>query len=246
MNPVQALAGRVVLVTGAHGGLGSETALACAQAGARVVLLGRRVPRLERLDDAIRQAGGEAALYPLDLAGADPDAFATLAERLEQTYGQLDGIAHCAAEFAGLTPLEHTDPAAFARALHVNLTARWWLTQACLPVLRRAQDAAVVFVIDPQPGVQPAYWGGYGMAQHGQRMLMDMLRGEAGQGAVRWTGLTPAPMRTALRARAYAERDDFHACAPTQAAQACVRLLSPAGKVWAGRIASCREVASAA
>ena len=39
-----ALAGRTILVCGAHGGLGSAASLACARAGAGVVLLGRRVP----------------------------------------------------------------------------------------------------------------------------------------------------------------------------------------------------------
>ena len=39
------LAGRVVLVTGAHGGLGEAASLACARAGATVVLLGRKVPQ---------------------------------------------------------------------------------------------------------------------------------------------------------------------------------------------------------
>ena len=37
--------------------------------------------------------------------------------RLHAELGRLDGVLHCAAEFKGLTPLEHTDPAAFARAM---------------------------------------------------------------------------------------------------------------------------------
>ena len=53
MSDAAALAGRVVLVAGAHGGLGSVAARACARAGATVVLLGRRVPKLNRLYDAV-------------------------------------------------------------------------------------------------------------------------------------------------------------------------------------------------
>ena len=71
-----ALARRVVLVSGAHGGLGQAASLACARAGATVVLLGRKVPRLNRLFDRIVAEGGEALLYPLDLEGASPDDFA--------------------------------------------------------------------------------------------------------------------------------------------------------------------------
>ena len=60
MAPARALEGRIILVTGAHGGLGSAAAAACARAGATVVLLGRKVPKLNRLHDAIAAAGGEA------------------------------------------------------------------------------------------------------------------------------------------------------------------------------------------
>ena len=63
-------------------------------------------------------------------------------------------MLHCAVEFKGLTPLEHTDPAAFARVVHINLTAPWWLSQACLPLLKQSGDAALVFaqlLAAPQP-----------------------------------------------------------------------------------------------
>src|SRR3546814_9052595 len=75
---------------------------------------------------------------PFDLEGASPDDHAGLARRIEEGFGRLDGLLHCAADFHGLTSLERSDPARFARAVHVNLTARAWLTQACLPLLRKA------------------------------------------------------------------------------------------------------------
>ena len=134
----RALEGRVVLVVGAHGGLGEAASRACAQAGAKLVLLGRRVPKLNRLHAAIAGDGGDCTLYPLDLEGASPDDYAQMAARIGEEFGRLEGLLHCAANFRGLTPLALTDPADFARAVHVNLTARWWLTQACLPLLGAA------------------------------------------------------------------------------------------------------------
>ncbi|MDD9154543.1 SDR family NAD(P)-dependent oxidoreductase, partial [Plantibacter flavus] len=98
----RALDGRVVLVTGAHGGLGSAAAVACAEAGATVVLLGRKLPKLNRVYDAVAKAGAGPLLYPLDLEGAGPDDYAELADRLHAELGRLDGVLHCAAEFKGL------------------------------------------------------------------------------------------------------------------------------------------------
>lgn len=238
----KALAGRVVLVSGAHGGLGSAASLACAQAGARVVLLGRKVAKLNRVHDAIAALGSpplpvaSPLLYPLDLEGATPDDYAELAARIDAELGRLDGVLHCTADFPGLTPLEQTDPAAFARAVHVNLTAPWWLTQACLPLLRRAPDAAVVFALDDPARVGQAFWGGYGIAQHALAALVPMLQTELANTPVRVSALQPGPMRTALRAKAYVEEDDRLLHDPAAYADACVTLLSPEGVAHRGQV----------
>jgi NAD(P)-dependent dehydrogenase (short-subunit alcohol dehydrogenase family) len=232
----RALESRVVLISGAHGGLGSAAARACAQAGATVVLLGRKVPKLNRVYDAVAQAGSEPLIYPLDMEGASPDDYAELANRLHSELGRLDGLLHCAAEFRGLTPLEHTDPAAFARAIHVNLTAPWWLSQACLPLLKQSSDAALVFTLDDAARVSQAYWGGYGVAQHGLAALMGMLHAELANSPIRVSALQPGPMRTPLRAKAYADDQDIQTREPADYAEACVTLLSSAGREHRGRI----------
>ncbi|MBJ7574804.1 SDR family NAD(P)-dependent oxidoreductase [Luteimonas sp. MC1828] len=233
-----ALAGRVVLVTGAAGGLGAAAAHACARAGASVVLLGRKVPKLNRVYDAIANdpAGlPEPVNYPFDLAGAGFEDHAELAARIQAQLGRLDGVLHCAADFAGLTPLEHTDPAAFARVLHVDLTARWWLTQACLPMLRQASDSAVVFVVD-DAAPDAAYRGAYGIAQQAQLALLATLHAELATSPVRVSALRPGPMRTPLRARAYVEDQDLRARDPARYADACVHLLAPAGVAHRGQV----------
>ena len=232
----RALQGRAVLVCGAHGGLGAAAARACAEAGATVILLGRRLPKLNRVYDACAQAGAEPLLYPLDLEGAAPDDYAELAQRVQDELGRLDGLLHCAAEFRGLTPLEHTDPAAFARAMHVNLTAPWWLTQACLPLLKQAPDAAVAFAVNDPALTGQAYWGGYGVVQPALAALVGMLHAELASSPVRVSALQPGPMRTPLRSKAYADDTDAALRDPDAYAAACVELLSPAGAEWRGKI----------
>ena len=232
----RALDQRVVLVSGAHGGLGSAAAVACARAGATVVLLGRKLPKLNRVYDAVAQAGAEPLLYPLDLEGASPDDYAELADRLRAELGHLDGVLHCAVEFKGLTPLEHTDPAAFARVVHVNLTAPWWLSQACLPLLRQSADAALVFALDDLQRVGQPYWGAYGIAQHGLAAMVGMLHAELASSSVRVSALQPGPMRTGLRSRAYADDNDLQAREAADYADACVTLLSSAGAAHRGQV----------
>ena len=200
------------------------------------MLLGRKLPKLNRLYDALAKEGPEPLLYPLDLEGASPDDYAELASRIGSELGRLDGVLHCAAEFRGLTPLAHTDPAAFARAIHVNLTAPWWLTQACLPLLSKAGDAAVVFALADLQLARQAFWGGYGVAQHGLAALVGMLHAELANGPVRVSALQPGPMRTGLRAQAFVEEDDRIARDPAEYDDACVSLLSSAGSRHRGQV----------
>ena len=236
MSSTTSLEGRVVLVAGAAGGLGSAASVACARAGATVVLLGRKVASLNRVYDAASAVGPEPLLYPLDLVGATPDDYTELASRVEAELGRLDGVLHCAAEFKGLTPLLHTDPADFARAIHVDLTARWWLTQACMPLLAKSDAGAVVFALDDPARTDGAFWGGYGLAQSAQASLVAMLQSELGEHGPRVSGFRPGPMRTALRGKAYQPNADAEARDPAEYAAACVALLSPAGAASRGMV----------
>ena len=102
---------RVVLVAAAAGGLGRASALACASAGASVILLGRRIARLERVyDEIVALKAAQPALYPLDLAGAAPRDYAELAATIEREFGRLDGIVHAAAHFEDLRPAAALQP----------------------------------------------------------------------------------------------------------------------------------------
>lgn len=234
--PGDALHDRVILVTGAYGGLGEAAAKACAKAGATVVLLGRKVPKLSRTYDAVKALGPLPALYPMDMAGADPADYEAMADTIAADLGGLHGILHCAAEFTGLRPLEATPPEDFVRNLHVNLTAPWLLTQACLPLLRKAGDSAVVFVTDDLARVNRAYWGTYGVAKAGLIGLMRILHDETEAGSVRVSALQPGPMRSNIRSRAYVEEAASRFPSPDRYAHACVHLLSAAGSDRRGQV----------
>ncbi len=232
-----ALARRTILITGATGALGEAAANACAAAGATVVLLGRRVPKLARLFDAIQASGApQPAIYPLDLEGASPDDYAQLAAALLRDCGGLDGVLHCAAEFKGLASIENGDAIDLLRALHVNLAAPLLLTQAVLPLLRQRADAAVVFVLDDPARVGKAFWGGYGVAKHGLIGAMAVLHDETENGVVRVHGLQPGPMRTPLRGRAFFAENPGGIPEAVIYAAACVHLLSAAGRAERGNV----------
>jgi NAD(P)-dependent dehydrogenase (short-subunit alcohol dehydrogenase family) len=217
----------VVLVTGAYGGLGSAVARAAARAGATVVIAGKRKRRLEQLYDAMIGEGlPEPVIHPLDMETATPSDYETLAEGLQRDLGRLDGIVHAAASVAGLTPLSMHKPDAWLRALHVNVSAPFALTQACLPLLTAAPASAAVFVLDNPELVQRAHWGAYGVSKAALERFVAILHDEYDTGAFRVHALLPAPMRTALRRTAYFGEDTLQQPLPDAAAEAAVYLLS--------------------
>ncbi len=202
------LADRVVLITGAGAGIGAALAQAAAAAGAEVVLLGRTVAKLERVYDAIVDSGHPTpAIIPLDLEGAGPDDYRDLAERIREEWARLDALVHNAAHLGPQTPLEHYPPLEWYRALQVNLSGPLLLTQACLPLLRAADDPAVVFLDDPRAS---AYWGAYGVSKAGAATLAQMLGDELDtDNPVRVHRHQPPPTRTGLRGWAFpGERPD--------------------------------------
>ena len=227
---------RVVLVTGATGGLGRATSLAAANAGATVVLLGRKVRALEALYDEIEKRGGpQPAVYPMDLAGAQPRDFVDLVASIERECGRLDGLVHAAAHFDGLQPFDQQTPDEWARTQQVNVTAPFQLTQAAMPLMRNASDAAVVFVLDDPERTGKAFWGGYGVAKHALQGIASIVHEETERTPVRTHAVLPGPMRTVLRRAAYYGEDTLMHPEPDFAGNAVVWLLGVEGAAMRGR-----------
>jgi NAD(P)-dependent dehydrogenase (short-subunit alcohol dehydrogenase family) len=235
------LAGRVVLVTGAYGGLGGAVARAASRAGATVVITGKRKRQLEQLYDAMLAEGlAEPVIHPLDMEVATPREYAALAEGLERDFGRLDGIVHAAVSFGGLTPIAMHKPDAWLRAMHVNVNAPFALTQACLPLLTQASDSAVVFVLDNPQLLQRAHWGGYGASKAALERFVAILHEETDHGPLRVHAMLPAPMRTALRQLAYFGEDVLQRPLPDAAAAAAIYLLGAQGMAARGAVLDLR------
>ncbi len=220
------LSDRVVLITGATGGLGRASALACAAAGATVVLAGRKVRPLEKIYDELEAMGApKPAIYPIDLEGASPDDYANLAEAIRLQCGGLDGIVHAAVLFDGLRPIEQFKPSDWMRTQQVAVNAPFLLTQACLPLLRNRSDAAVVFVLDDPERIGKAYWGSYGVAKAAISAFASILHEETENSPVRIHCVLPPPMRTTLRRMAYFGENTLERPLPDETARAVAWML---------------------
>ncbi|MYE00677.1 MAG: SDR family NAD(P)-dependent oxidoreductase [Alphaproteobacteria bacterium] len=223
MTERKPLAGRVALVTGASRGLGAAAAARLTAAGAHTVLLARTVGGLEETDDAVRAAGGEATLCPVDLTapGDLERALAALAAR----FGRLDILVSCAAALGTLGPAHQIADEAWRRVLDTNLTAAMRLIRATDPLLRRAPAGRAVFAAG-YPAAR-AYWGPYAASKAALEALALAWAAETARTALRVNLLDPGPMRTRLRAAAYPGEDPATLPPPDEAAARILRLVSP-------------------
>ena len=222
------LAGRVILITGAGGGLGAALAVQCAGAGASVILSGRNGAKLERVYDEIEAMGApQPAIAMLDLAAATAADYDNLAATIAGEFGQLDGLVHAAALLGDRTPLEQYDVPTWCRVLHVNLTAPFILTQVLLPNLRKSNDASVIFVSSGVVNNPRPFWGAYAVAKSGLEAARAMWSLELeGEPNIRVNSVNPGRMRTPMRAAAYPAEDPNTVPAPASVSGPFLYLLS--------------------
>jgi short-subunit dehydrogenase len=188
----------VILITGASSGLGEAVAreLARRRPAPSLVLVARRLDRLDRLADELRAAtpGLEVATIPADLA--DPEAPGRLAGAVIARFGRLDVLVNNAG--LGL-PEQFADaaPELIARQIAVNFAAPLLLTRLCLPSLVESRGT-IINISSAITCVPNAALGAYGATKAGLSYWNDALRRELrarGHG-VQVCLVEPGPIRT--------------------------------------------------
>lgn len=227
--PSDLLNGRVILITGAGDGIGRMAAETFAAYGATVILLGRTIAKLESVYDAIEEAGHpQPAIYPMNLEGATEHDYLEMAETLGKEFDRLDGLLHNAATLKLLSRLDDYDVESWYKVMQVNLNAPFMLTQACLPLLRKSEDASVVFTSDQVGRKGRAYWGAYGVSKAGLECLMQILADETRDSSrIRVNSIDPGPTRTNLRTLAYPGEERTSAKEPAELAPLYLWLMGP-------------------
>jgi len=223
------LADRVILITGAGSGIGRAAALACAAYGARVILHGRTISKLEAVYDEILASGGQRpAIAPLNLLKAQGPDYFQLRDSIADEYGRLDGLLHNAGILGDRTPIEQYEIGTWTEVMHVNLTVPFVLTQLLMPLLNASGDASVVFTSSGVGRRGRAYWGAYAVSKFGIKGLAQVLADEtATAGRIRVNCINPGATRTAMRAAAYPAEDPNSLPAPEDIMPAYLYLLGP-------------------
>jgi NAD(P)-dependent dehydrogenase (short-subunit alcohol dehydrogenase family) len=203
--PDKLLQDRVILITGAGDGIGKAAALACAKAGATVILAGRTVAKLEQVYDQIMALNTtEPVIYPIDLEGASQEDYDQLAVALDNQFGRLDALLLNAGVLGQRTPLNNYRQDVWDKVIKVNVSAQFQMTQSLMPVLEKSTDASVIFTTSSVGKVGRAFWGAYAVSKFAVEGMVQTWAAELeGLGNVRVNAINPGATRTNMRAQAF-------------------------------------------
>lgn len=193
----------IALVTGASRGIGAATAKALAAAGNHVILLARSVRKLEKIHDAIEEAGGSATIMPLDLSKLEEvDA---MGPAILERFGRLDILIGNAGMLGTLGPLHQADPGQFNDIMTLNVTANFRLIRTLDPLLRTAPKAHAIFITSMMAEAGKAYWGPYSASKAALEALVKSYKAETQKTHITAELFDPGIVDTAMLREIYTQ-----------------------------------------
>ena len=228
---------RTILVTGAGDGIGRAAAIAYAEHGAQVLLLGRTQEKLETVSDTIKtQTDTDPIIVPLDLAVLDEESAHELTHGIAADCGRLDGVLHNASLLGPKLPIEHYPAHEWSKLMQVNVHAQFLLTRELIPLLKASEDASMIFTSSGVGRTGRAYWGAYAVTKFATEGLMEVLADElSGTTQIRVNSLNPGGTRTTMRAVAYPAEDPLTLPTPENHMPLYLYLMGPDSKGVTGR-----------
>ena len=188
------LKNKVVLITGASSGFGKDAAHLFAGEGAKVVLVARRLSRLQLLTNEIQKVGGEAIAIPADISRwVEIDL---MVRTIIEIYGRVD-ILYNNAGFGGLDWLERLEPERDIESqINVNLTGMILVTRAVLPHMLARRTGHIINMSSIAGWVAAPSYTVYAATKFGVRGFTTALRREVAPFGIQVSGIYPGPSRT--------------------------------------------------
>jgi len=194
------LKGKVALVTGASSGIGRRQAIALAQAGAKVILLGRRETQLKDAVAEIEAAGGIAVAQADDLG--DLKAIADIAKRAESLFGPIDILLNT----AGVNlrqPVDEVTLDSWNTTLNLNLAAPFFLAKELIPAMKKKGWGRVINIASLQSERAFANSVPYGASKGGISQLTRAMAEAWSALGINCNAISPGFFPTELTAPVY-------------------------------------------
>jgi len=156
--------GRVVLITGADGGLGRHVTQAFLDAGATVIGASRRIQQSDFSGPGFTALAAEISSH---------EGARVLVDQVVARFGRLDILAHTVGGFAGGQSIADTDDASFQRMFDLNLNCVFHILRATIPALRRTGNGRII-AIGSRAALEPGV--GVGAYSASKAAMVSLIR----------------------------------------------------------------------
>jgi len=213
--------GRVVLVTGADGGLGKYVTQAFLDAGATVIGTSRKIQPSDF-------SGPNFTALPAEISSRE--GAKGLVDQAVARFGRIDVLAHTVGGFAGGQPIVETDDATFQRMLDLNLNSVFHMLRSVIPVLRQTGSGRIIAIgsraaLEPGPGV-----GAYSASKAAMVSLIKTTALENKDAGLTANVILPGTMDTPANRKSMPSADFSKWVQPATVAGLMVWLATDAGK----------------
>jgi NAD(P)-dependent dehydrogenase (short-subunit alcohol dehydrogenase family) len=215
------MTGKIVLVTGANGGLGRDVTQALLNADATVVGTSRKIDASEFNSTAFTALPGELAT---------PTGAKAVVDFVASRFGRLDVLAHTVGGFAGGSSVAETDDATFQRMMDLNLNCTFYLLRAAIPLMRKTLGGRIIAIgsraaMDPGAGV-----GAYSASKAAMVSLIRTVALENKDAGLTANVILPGTMDTPANRKAMPTADISKWVQPANVAGLITWLAGEAGK----------------
>jgi NAD(P)-dependent dehydrogenase (short-subunit alcohol dehydrogenase family) len=213
--------GKIALVTGANGGLGTYVTRALLDAGATVVGLSRKIQQSDF---------SSPNFTPLPAEISTADGAKAAIDSLVSGFGKLDILVHTVGGFAGGQSIAQTDDETFQRMFDVNLYATFYLLRAAVPLMRKTGNGRIVAIgsraaLEPGAGV-----GAYSASKAAMVSLIRTVAQENKDAGITANVILPGTMDTPANRKSMPNADSSKWVQPAAVAGLITWLVSEAGK----------------
>jgi NAD(P)-dependent dehydrogenase (short-subunit alcohol dehydrogenase family) len=192
---VTRLVGKVALITGGGTGIGRSTALVFAREGAKVVVVGRRLEKLQEVVAEIKTAGGEAVAVTCDVSRA-ADVQSAVAKVVE-AFGKLNVLVNNAG-ILSVSTIEEIPEEDWDRLIDANLKGPFLMCRAALPEFRKAGGGSIVNVGSVLGLVAMKKRAAYCASKGGVTLLTKAIAVDHGHENIRANCICPSIVETDL------------------------------------------------
>jgi NAD(P)-dependent dehydrogenase (short-subunit alcohol dehydrogenase family) len=217
---MNSLEGKIALVTGAKGGLGTFVTESFLAAGAKVIGVSRSI-------QAADFSHPEFFAMPAELSTGD--AARKLAADVATRFGRIDALVHVMGGFAGGTRVDETDDAVFEKMLELNYRAAFFIARAVLPQMQQQGNGRILAVASRQAVEPAAMVGAYSASKAALVALIRTIALENKDRCIAANAVLPGTMDTPGNRAADPKADGSHWVHPSQVAAILVHLASDAG-----------------